>query len=175
MRASITSTKLLPQATELLVAFIIVIWSSFNFLLLLKQECTDSLLDQLDQQLKITEDESKHYKESLERLTEAEKSGQSEEDLENELQKVRKVTVKAPVGTLNSAISNFQTWFVRTVMEVLKYCWMWETSNMQCNYNSFIQIINFHGLFCNALRCRKTGACQILVPLRYQHLFASLN
>ena len=38
---------------------------------------------------------------------------------------------------------------------------------MQCNYNSFIQIINFHGLFCNALRCRKTGACRILVPLRY--------
>ena len=38
---------------------------------------------------------------------------------------------------------------------------------MQCNYNSFIQIINFHGLFHNALRCRKTGACQILVPLRY--------
>ena len=34
-------------------------------------------------------------------------------------------TVKAPVfSTLNSAISNFQTWFVRTVMEVLKYCWM---------------------------------------------------
>ena len=34
-------------------------------------------------------------------------------------------TVKAPVFcTLNSAISNFQTWFVRTVMEVLKYCWM---------------------------------------------------
>ena len=34
-------------------------------------------------------------------------------------------TVKAPVfGTLNSAISNFHTWFVRTVMEVLKYCWM---------------------------------------------------
>ena len=29
---------------------------------------------------------------------------------------------------------------------------------MQCNYNSFIQIINFHGLFRNALRCQKTGA-----------------
>ena len=69
-------------------------------------------------------------------------------------------TVQAPVfGTLNSAISNFQTWFVRTVMEVLKYCWMKETSNMQCNYNSFIKIINLHGLFRNALRCRKTGAC----------------
>ena len=25
---------------------------------------------------------------------------------------------------------------------------------MQCNYNSFIRIINFHGLFRNALRCR---------------------
>ena len=34
-------------------------------------------------------------------------------------------TVIAPVfGTLNGAISNFQTWFVRTVMEALKYCWM---------------------------------------------------
>ena len=82
--------------------------------------------------------------------------------------KLERHTVRAPVfGTLNSAISNFQTWFVRTVMEVLKYCWMWETSNMQCNYNSFIQIINFHGLFRNALRCRNTGACRILVPLRY--------
>ena len=38
---------------------------------------------------------------------------------------------------------------------------------MQCNHNSFIQIINFHGLFRNALRCRKTGACRMLVPLRY--------
>ena len=38
---------------------------------------------------------------------------------------------------------------------------------MQCNYNSFIQIINFHGLFRNAPRCRKTGACRILVLLRY--------
>ena len=39
---------------------------------------------------------------------------------------------------------------------------------MQCNYNAFIQIINFHGLFRNAnLRCRKTGACRILVSLRY--------
>ena len=80
-------------------------------------------------------------------------------------------TVKAPVfGTLNSAISNFQTWFLRTVMEVSKYCWRLETSNMQCNYNSFIQIINFHGLFRNALSCRKTGACRILVPLRYMYI-----
>ena len=31
-------------------------------------------------------------------------------------------------------------------------------------------MINFHGLFRNALRCRKTGACRILVPLRY-HVF----
>ena len=38
---------------------------------------------------------------------------------------------------------------------------------MQCNYNSFIQIINFHRLFRNARRCRKTGACRILVPLQY--------
>ena len=41
---------------------------------------------------------------------------------------------------------------------------------MQCNYNSFIQIINFHGLFRNALSCRKTGACRILVPLQYFYL-----
>ena len=34
-------------------------------------------------------------------------------------------------------------------------------------HSSFIQIINFHGLFRNALRCQKTGACWILVPLRY--------
>ena len=83
-------------------------------------------------------------------------------------------TVNAPVfGTLNSAISNFQTWFVRTVMEVLKYWWMLETNNMQCNYNSFIQIINFHGFFHNALRRRKTGACRILVPLRYIQTFSA--
>ena len=43
---------------------------------------------------------------------------------------------------------------------------------MQCNYNSFIQIINFHGLFRNALRCRKTGACRILVPLRYAEMIS---
>ena len=34
-------------------------------------------------------------------------------------------------------------------------------------YNSFLQLINFHGFFRNALRCQKTGACRILVPLRY--------
>ena len=34
-------------------------------------------------------------------------------------------TVRAPVfGTLNSAITNFQTRFVRTVMEVLRYYWV---------------------------------------------------
>ena len=34
-------------------------------------------------------------------------------------------TIRAPVfGTLNCTISNFQIWFVRTVMEVLKYYWM---------------------------------------------------
>ena len=42
---------------------------------------------------------------------------------------------------------------------------------MQCNYDSFIQIINFLGLFRNAVRCRKTGACRILVPLRYCVIF----
>ena len=41
---------------------------------------------------------------------------------------------------------------------------------MQCNYNSFTQIKNFHGLCRNAQRCRKTGACRILVPLRYFHV-----
>ena len=79
-------------------------------------------------------------------------------------------TVKAPVfGTLNSAISNrfIADLSELSVMEVLKYYWISETSNMQCNYNSFIQIINFHKLFRNALRCRKTGACRILMPLRY--------
>ena len=40
---------------------------------------------------------------------------------------------------------------------------------MHCNYNSFIQIINVHGLLRNAPRCRKTGACRILVPLRYMY------
>ena len=38
---------------------------------------------------------------------------------------------------------------------------------MHYNYDSFIQIINFHGLFHNVRRCRKTGACRILVPLQY--------
>ena len=45
---------------------------------------------------------------------------------------------------------------------------------MQCNYNSFIQIINFCELFRNALRCRKTGACRILVPLRYIHVITQI-
>ncbi|XP_071510475.1 beclin-1-like [Diadema antillarum] len=53
------------------------------------EECTDSLLDQLDQQLKITEDECKHYRESLERLTEAEESGEGSEDVERELLKLK--------------------------------------------------------------------------------------
>ena len=43
---------------------------------------------------------------------------------------------------------------------------------MQCNSNSFIQKINFHGLFRNALWCRKTAACRILVPFRYMILFS---
>ena len=46
---------------------------------------------------------------------------------------------------------------------------------MQCTYNPFIQIINFHGLFRNALRCRKTGVCRILVPLRYFRLTQRLS
>ena len=50
---------------------------------------------------------------------------------------------------------------------------------MQCNYNSFIQIINFHGLFHNALRCpppqKKNGACRILVPLQYQSLTGAFS
>ena len=32
---------------------------------------------------------------------------------------------------------------------------------------SFIQIINFHGLFCNALRCR------ILVPVEYMYQYGT--
>ena len=32
-------------------------------------------------------------------------------------------------------------------------------------------MINFHGLFRNDLRCRKTGACRILVPLRYTYMY----
>ena len=35
---------------------------------------------------------------------------------------------------------------------------------MQCNYNSFIQIINFHGLFPNALRCRKLVPAECWCP-----------
>ena len=46
---------------------------------------------------------------------------------------------------------------------------------MQCNCNSFIQLINFHGLFRNDLRCQKTGTCRILVPLRYHHIFQVKN
>ena len=46
-------------------------------------------------------------------------------------------------------------------MEVLKYCWMYETSNMQCTYNSFIQIINFMG-FSIAL-----WGAEKLVPAEY--------
>ena len=42
-----------------------------------------------------------------------------------------------------------------------KCCWMQETSNMQCNYNSLIQIINFHRFFRNALSAEK------LVPAEY--------
>ena len=34
------------------------------------------------------------------------------------------IKARSVFGTLSSAISNFQTSFVRTVMEVLKYCWM---------------------------------------------------
>ena len=40
---------------------------------------------------------------------------------------------------------------------------------MQCNYNSFIQIINFHGFFRNALRCQNTGACRILTSALTVH------
>ena len=48
------------------------------------------------------------------------------------------------------------------------------TCSVNCvNYNSFIQIMKFHEFFCSALRCRKTGACRILVLLRY--LFEPLS
>ena len=46
---------------------------------------------------------------------------------------------------------------------------------MQYNYNSFIQIINFHGLFRNCSEVPKTGACRILVPLRYMYMFSCQN
>ena len=96
--------------------------------------------------------------------------------------RISKSTVKAPVfGTLNSAISNFQTWFVRTVMEVLKYCWTWETSNMQCNYNYFIQIINFHGLFRNICSevpknwCLPNTGALTVHTFQHRFLFKPLN
>ena len=42
---------------------------------------------------------------------------------------------------------------------------------MQCNSNSLIQIIHFHGLFRNAPQCRKTGACRILVPFGTRQVY----
>ena len=54
------------------------------------QECTDSLLNQLDQQLKITEDECKHYRESLEQLGEGDAQEHDQGALENEIEQVGK-------------------------------------------------------------------------------------
>lgn len=52
------------------------------------EECTDALLDQMDQQLKVTEDEYKDYKEFLERLQQPSQSGNLEE-LERELRELK--------------------------------------------------------------------------------------
>ena len=64
----------------------VVKYSFFSLLLL--QECTDSLLNQLDQQLKITEDECKHYRESLEQLGEGDAQEHDQGALENEIEQV---------------------------------------------------------------------------------------
>ena len=62
---------------------------------------------------------------------------------------IKYITVKAPVfGTLNSAISNFQTWFVRTVMEVSKFAVHVYVETITCSVIiSLIQIINSMGDF----------------------------
>ena len=52
------------------------------------QECTDSLLDQLDQQLKITEDECKDYRDFLEKLSRGSEESIDEEALNRELKQV---------------------------------------------------------------------------------------
>lgn len=52
------------------------------------EECTDALLDQMDQQLKVTEDERKDYKEFLERLHQPSQT-ENLEELEQELRELR--------------------------------------------------------------------------------------
>ena len=52
------------------------------------EECTDTLLDQLDQQLKITDDELKDYKVFFEKLND--KPSLDGEALSKELEKLRK-------------------------------------------------------------------------------------
>ena len=52
------------------------------------EECTDTLLDQLDQQLRITEDELKDYTEYMENLQEQDPL--DEQPLEEELAELRK-------------------------------------------------------------------------------------
>ena len=53
------------------------------------EECTDTLLDQLDQQLKISEDEIKDYREFLTKLNK-QKAQQDESALSHELSKLKK-------------------------------------------------------------------------------------
>ncbi len=70
-------------------------YSKFSFcfvkddLFLPAQECTDSLLDQLDQQLKITEDECKDYRDFLEKLSRGSEEAIDEDALNRELKQVR--------------------------------------------------------------------------------------
>ena len=61
---------------------------SLTFFFFFFQECTDSLLNQLDQQLKITEDECKHYRESLEQLGEGTTQEEDDQVLEKEIEQV---------------------------------------------------------------------------------------
>ncbi|XP_072047384.1 beclin-1-like [Amphiura filiformis] len=58
------------------------------------EECTDSLLNQLDQQLKITEDECKHYRESLEQLGDGNAQEEDEGVLENEIEELKSQEVE---------------------------------------------------------------------------------
>ncbi|XP_066264568.1 beclin-1-like isoform X2 [Branchiostoma lanceolatum] len=53
------------------------------------EECTDTLLDQLDQQLRIIEDECKDYREFLEKLKLTEDHSTEEQQLESQLNKLK--------------------------------------------------------------------------------------
>lgn len=81
------------------------------------------MLDQLDQQLKITEDECKHYRESLEKLTEAEGRGESNEDLEKELCKVSLISqdyiLPSSYQTQTRIFSEYQT---SNMLHIIVFC-----------------------------------------------------